>query len=190
MDEMPSGAAQLERGDMGCAPNAVSTHGCNERLSVRHLTNRASIEGILHDPWIKPKITRDGREPGFIDHPLVSYFGAYVDDRLLGVFVHIQFTEIEVEVHVALLREALPHSRKLAGLFLDRVFTDPKVTRATAHAIGSLKSAVNFGKKLGFEVEGIRRDACYQNNRLLPVVTLGLLREDWRRRRSHSSATL
>jgi hypothetical protein len=175
---------------MGRARNPLASHSGEQRLSIARIENRAAIERILRDPWIKPKITRDGREPGFIDHPLVSYFGAYVDGRLLGVFVHIQFTEIEVEVHVALLREALPHSRKLAALFMDEVFADPKVTRATAHAIGSLKSAVNFGKKLGFQYEGERRDACIQNNRLLPVITLGLLRSDWRRLRSHSSATL
>jgi hypothetical protein len=148
-------------------------------LSVRPLSDREAIERILSDPWIKPKITRDGREPSFIDHPLVRYFGAYVGEQLVGVFVHIQFTAIEVEVHVALLKEALPHSRKLAALFIDQVFTDPNVTRATAHAIGSLTSAVNFGKKLGFRLEGVRRDACVQNNRLLPVITLGMLRSEW-----------
>jgi hypothetical protein len=148
-------------------------------LDVCPLTDRAAIERILADPWIRPKITRDGRDPGFIDHPLVSYFGAFVGGELIGLFIHIRFTEIETEVHVALKRKALPHCRKLAALFIDHVFADPKVTRATAHAIGSLKSAVNFGKRLGFQVEGERRDACIQNNRLLPVITLGLLRSEW-----------
>jgi hypothetical protein len=180
---MPSVCAELGRRNVGSPRNALAPHSGEQRLSVSPLSDRGAIERILHDPWIKPKITRDGQEPGFIDHPLVNYFGAYVDGRLLGVFVHIQFTEIEVEVHVALLREALPHSRKLASLFIDEVFADPKVTRATAHAIGSLKSAVNFGKKIGFALEGVRRDACIQDGQLLSVITLGLLRCEWFRKR-------
>jgi hypothetical protein len=180
---MPSYVGQSERRNVGSSRNPLASHPCKQRLSIARLINRAAIEWVLHDPWIKPKITRDGREPGFIDHPLLSYFGAYVDGKLLGLFIHIQFTEIEVEVHVALLKEALPHSRKLAALFIDLVFADPKVERATAHAIGSLKSAVNFGKKLGFTFEGERRNACYQNNRLLPVISLGLLRNEWLERR-------
>lgn len=152
-------------------------------LAVAELTDRGAIERIFADPWVADKLRREGRDPGFIEHPLVSYFGAYIGDELVGVFTHIQFTRIEVEVHAALLPEALPHSRELGTLFLDSVFADPEVTRATAHIIGSLKSAVNYCLKLGFQIEGVRRDAVVQDRRLWPVVTLGLLRGEWFRKR-------
>lgn len=159
-------------------PRAIVQGGGGCRVGP--LTDRGAIDRILTDPWIAAKITRDGREPGFIDHPLVSYYGAWVDGRLVGVFTLIRFTDIEREVHAALLREALPHGRELGRLFLDIAFADPQVLRVTAHVIGSLPSAVNYCLKLGFKREGVRRDACVQNNRVWPVITLGLLRSEWR----------
>lgn len=151
------------------------------RCQVRPLNDRDEIDRIFADPWIARKISRDGQVPAFIDHPLVSYFGAYVNGELVGCFTHIQFTRIEVEVHAALLKEATRFGRRLGSLFLDQVFADQEVTRVTAHVAGSLPSAVNYCLKLGFRHEGARRDACVQKNRLWPVITLGLLRSEWRR---------
>jgi hypothetical protein len=147
-------------------------------LAVAPLSDVEAIDRILRDPWIAPKITYDGRDAAYVEHPNLDYFGAYVCGKLVGVFMRVRFTAIEVEVHAALLREALPYSRQLGRLFLDRIFADPGVLRVTAHTIGSLQSAVNYCLKLGFVREGERRNASIQNGRLLPVVTLGLLRED------------
>lgn len=147
-------------------------------LAVEPLADAEAIERILKDPWIAPKITHDGRGAAYIEHPNLDYFGAYAGGKLVGVFMRVRFTAIETEVHAALLREALPHSRELGRLFLDRVFSDEGILRATAHTLGSLKTAVNYCRKLGFVHEGERRNASIQNGRLLPVITLGLLRED------------
>lgn len=148
-------------------------------LRVEQTGSRMVIDAILADEWIAPKIEQNGQGAGYIDHPLVDYFGAWIDGRWAGVFTRIHFTDIESEVHAALLREALPYSRELGALFLDIVFAEPQVERATAHVIGSLTTAVNYCLKLGFQIEGVRRNACLQKSRLLPVITLGLLRNEW-----------
>lgn len=164
---------------MGRSANVQPLQFRHGNLSVRPLRDRAAVDRILADPWIAPKIEQNGRGAEYIDHPLLSYWGAYIDGGLVGVFTLIRFTDIEREVHAALLRKALPHSRELGRLFLDRVFADPQVLRATAHVIGSLTSAVNYCLRLGFQIEGVRRDACVQKTRVLPIVTLGLLRREW-----------
>ncbi|WP_398457425.1 hypothetical protein [Sphingomonas albertensis] len=145
-------------------------------LSVEPIHDRAVIDAVLSDPWVRAKIAQDDREPGYIDHPLVSYHGAYVDGALAGVFIAVQFTRWEVEVHAALLRPAIRHGRDLGRMFLASVFADPEVLRATAYVLGTLPSAANYCRRLGFVDEGVRRSACMVGGVPTDIVVLGLLR--------------
>ncbi len=145
-------------------------------LSVAPIHDRAAINAVLSYPWIRAKIAQDGREPGYIDHPLVSYHGAYIDGALVGVFIAVQFTRWEVEVHAALLRPAIRHGRDLGRMFLTFVFADPEVLRATAYVLGTLPSAANYCRRLGFVDEGARRSACMVGGVPTDIVVLGLLR--------------
>jgi RimJ/RimL family protein N-acetyltransferase len=86
-------------------------------------------------------------------------------------------------VHAGLKRRALPWSRQLAGLFLDRVFEPPQVLRATAYVMGDLPSAANFCRRVGFTDEGVRRNAIVKGGRILDCIVLGLLRSEWLERR-------
>ncbi|WP_380778079.1 GNAT family N-acetyltransferase [Sphingomonas sp. R86520] len=145
-------------------------------LSVQPIKDSAATNAILCNPWVHAKLAQDGREPGYIDHPLVSYHGAYVDGSLVGVFIAVQFTRWEVEVHAAMLRPAIPHGRALGRLFLDTVFATPDVLRATAYVLGSLPSAANYCRRLGFVDEGVRRSACMVGGVPTDIVVLGLVR--------------
>jgi RimJ/RimL family protein N-acetyltransferase len=145
-------------------------------LSVGPINDSDAANAILRDPWVRAKLAQDGREPGYIDHPLVSYHGAHVDGRLVGVFIAVQFTRWEVEVHAALLRAAIPHGRALGRLFLETVFADPDVLRATAYVLGTLPSAANYCRRLGFADEGVRRSACLVGGMPTDIVVLGLVR--------------
>lgn len=148
-------------------------------IDVRPLRSRAFVDRILTDPAIGPKIAHDDRSPGFIDHPSVSYCGGYVDGRLAAVFTAVQFSRWEVEVHGAVLPVALRHGRALGRLFLDRVFADPDVMRCTAYVLGSLPSAANWVRKLGFTDEGRRREACRVDGVACDVLVLGVTRGEW-----------
>lgn len=159
------------------------------RLTVQPLSDAAAIDAILADSWVRGKIEQDGREPGYIDHPLVSYHGAYTDGALVGVLIAVQFTRWEVEVHAALLKPAVRHGRDLGRLFLDTVFADPVVMRATAYVLGTLPSAANYCRRLGFADEGVRRSACLVGGAPTDIIVLGLLRDDYEAsERSHRGA--
>lgn len=125
------------------------------------------------------KLRHDGRDPGYITHPLVRYFGAYQHGELVGIFTAVDFTRWEVEVHVAVLPAAIRNARALCRLFLAVVFADPEVMRATAYVLGTLPSAANLCRKLGFVDEGRRRDACRVAGVATDVVVLGMTRRDW-----------
>lgn len=145
-------------------------------IEVRPLSDPEAIDAILRHPSVAGKVRHDGREPGYIDHPLVSYHGAYVDRALVGVFVAIRFSRWEAEVHAALLPRATRQGRALGLMFLDAVFADPEVLRCTGYVLSTLPSAANYCRKLGFEHEGTRRSACMVGGQVVDVLVMGLVR--------------
>jgi RimJ/RimL family protein N-acetyltransferase len=148
-------------------------------LAVAPLTDREAVDRILKSAPIGPKLRHDEREPGFIDHPLVTHWGAWLDGELVGVFLAVRFSRWEVEAHVGILPCALHASRELARLFLARIFEHPEIERVTAYVLGTLPSAGNFCGRLGFEYEGKRRGACRVGGTLCDVLIYGMTRQDW-----------
>lgn len=151
-------------------------------IAVAPLSDRIAIDRILQRESIASKIKRDGQYVGFVDHPLVSYHGAYINGALVGVFIAVRFSTWEREVHAALLPEALARSRDLARLFLDQMFADSEVLRVTGYVLATLPNAANFCRRLGFEHEGTRRSACRIGGRATDVLVMGLVREYWANR--------
>ncbi len=145
-------------------------------LDVRPLASPSVIHDVLTDPWVAQHIRHDAREPGYIEHPAMSYHGAYIDGELAGVFMAIAHTPWEIEVHAALLRQATRHGRALGRLFLDQLWQDAELMRVTAPVLSTLTSAANYCRKLGFQDEGVRRRACRVNGLPVDVIYLGLLR--------------
>jgi hypothetical protein len=146
-------------------------------LRVAPINDGAAIDQLLADPWVAARIRHDAREPGFIDHPALTYYGAYVDADLVGVFMAITHSPWEVEVHAALLRSATGHGRTLGQLFLDRLWRDPELMRITAPVLSTLPSAANYCRRLGFKDEGVKRRACKVDGQPADVIYLGLLRQ-------------
>lgn len=177
---MASDAALAGLGHVGRSRNPVlADRGGECRLSLAPLRDEREIDRILRDPWIAARLAHDDRAPGHIDHPAVSYFGAWVNGELKGVFICIRVTSCDVEVHAALKREAMPLGRAFGRMLLQRLFADPRLLRVTAHVLASLPTAVNYCRKLGFSVEGVRRDACLQKTSPVAVITLGCRRADF-----------
>jgi RimJ/RimL family protein N-acetyltransferase len=71
----------------------------------------------------------------------------------------------------------LPYSRDLARLYLSCIFEDDEIERVTAYVLGTLPSAANFCRRLGFEYEGARRNACRVDGVLTDVLIYGLTRQ-------------
>jgi len=147
-------------------------------LSLQPLTDQASLFALYSDPYIA-RVGHDHRPAAPIIHPAASYLGAYVDGVLVGAFLIIESGFIELDLHALLRRSALPYSRALGYLCIARAFANSAIQRVTAYVIEGLTSALNYCTKLGFMVEGFRRDACVQGGKLKGVHVLGLTRQDW-----------
>lgn len=140
---------------------------------------RPIIDGIVRDPYIAGRVRYDHREPGFIHHPDVTYYGTYVDDELVGVYCVIASGFIEVDVHAFLSRKALLHSVALGHLMAARIFADQEINRITAQIIEGLESVCNHCKRFGFVYEGFRRGAILKGGHPVGMHVLGLTRADW-----------
>jgi RimJ/RimL family protein N-acetyltransferase len=152
---------------------------------VSPLHDREAIERILRSPGVYEKLIHDGREPGYIDHHAASYWGAWHDEALVGVFLAVRFSQWEVEAHAALEPAAIRFGRDFARLFMARMFDDPRLERITAYVMGTLPSAVNFCKKLGLKEEGRRRNACMIGGTPCDVLIYGIIRSEFFTSRRH-----
>lgn len=148
-------------------------------LALHPLTDHAALAALYRDPYIA-RVGHDHRPATPVEHPAAQYVGAHVDGALVGAFLLIESGFIEIDVHALLTRRALPHSRALGRLVLDRIFADRTIERITAYVIEGLTAARNYCLKLGFKAEGFRRAACVQGGVLLGVHMLGMTRSDWK----------
>lgn len=144
-------------------------------------TVRAAVNSVFKHPQIAPLIAHDYREPGFILHPAARYLAARVGDALAGCFLLIDTDDLEVEMHAAILPAYVAHSRTLGRACLAHIFRDPRVQRVSAPVMADLPTARNYGLKLGFRIEGTRRNACQKRGRLIDVHALAITRQDWER---------
>lgn len=151
----------------------------SEQLSVKPLTDRAALDSLFADPYIA-RVGHDHRPAAYIDHPAVRYLGAWVGGSLVGAFCVIESAWIEWDLHVLLRRCALPHSRRLLRLCLDRLFSESPIERVTGYVLEGLESAKNYALRCGFVYEGFRRRAVSVGGRPVGIHVLGMTREDWR----------
>lgn len=147
-------------------------------LELRPLQDRDALAALYRDPYIA-RIGHDDRAAEPIHHPQVHYLGAHIDGELSGAFMLIESGFIELDVHALLRRRALPYSRALGRMCIAHAFANPAVERVTAYVIEGLNAARNYCLKLGFQFEGIRRNACRKSGVLLGVYILGITRNDW-----------
>jgi hypothetical protein len=153
-------------------------------LDVKIITDRRAIEWLYADPYIA-RVGHDHQDACYIDSDHAKYFGAYIDDELVGAFLAIYSGWIEVEIHSLLTKKACANSRNLGKLILEKIFESGFTQRITAYVLENLKSTRNYCIKLGFVDEGMRRDVCYKNGELMGVYTLGLTRKDWEKNGVH-----
>lgn len=147
-------------------------------LSVEPIKDLAAVSAICADPYVA-RAGHDHRPVGAIDDPHAHYLGAYVNGELVGTFLVIETGWVELDLHSLLTKKALPWCRELGKLCIAWCFGHPIIQRVTAQIIEGLESARNYCLRLGFKVEGFRRDAIQVNGTLRGVYVLGLTRKDW-----------
>jgi len=140
-------------------------------ISQQHLLE------VYQDPYIA-RVGHDHRPAAPIDHPNATYLSAWVGDSFAGAFLVIKQSAVELELHALLKKSALKQSRDLGMSCLAWAFAQP-ILRVTAYIIEGLEAVKNYCLKLGFKLEGCRRNACVQNGVIKDVYVLGMTRQEW-----------
>jgi len=140
-----------------------------------------NLQEIYSDPYISV-VAHDDRPFEPITHQLVKYVSAFMDGEFMGAFMVVQFSKTEIEIHSLLKKSAIKYSRLLGNEVIHFVFNMYKPLRITAHIIGGLNKAMNYVEKLGFSLEGIRRDGCVKNSKTTDIYTYGLTKKQWEKR--------
>lgn len=142
-------------------------------LSIEETYDSEIINRFYSDEFIYNGVKRDGLENCFISHPDIHYLLCRIDGVEVGFFIAAASSTIDWEMHVCLTKAAIPKSRELAKMALDWVWSCGPI-RVTVPVVK--QSTVNFCKRLGFEVEGIRRSGTMIDGKLHDVTFLGLLK--------------
>lgn len=114
---------------------------------------RELVERVLSDPAIARRLMTDRGPAAYVAHPSIRYLSALVAGRVLGFFALVRRSLETIEIHVALLREALPAARRLGRLAVTQAFSDPTVQRVVALVLEGLESARNYAVRCGFVLE-------------------------------------
>ena len=144
-------------------------------LSIEETYDEELINSFYADKFIYNGVKRDGVQTGFREHPAIHYLLCSIDGKKAGFFIAVESSEIDWEMHACLMKWATPHSRTLAQMAIDWVWERGPI-RITVPVVS--RSTVNFCKRLGFEIEGVRRNGAMIDGMLRDVTFLGLLKWD------------
>lgn len=146
-----------------------------EGITIEHLVD------VYSDVFIA-RIAHDHRPHYPVFSPEATYVSAWVEGVFSGAFLAIKASDIELDVHVLLMRSAVKHSRELGEEFLRWCFAKPGVLRLTGYIPDWIPTARNHCEKMGFTYEGTRRSALVRNGQPRGMWTMGLLRDEWEAR--------
>lgn len=154
----------------------LSNHFINDARISEGITPE-HLAQVYAEPTIQ-KVGHDHRPASPVHHPLATYLSAWIGEQFAGAFLSIRQSAVEFELHVLLLPAAVRQARDLGRACLAWAFAQP-IQRVTAYVIDGLDSARNYCIRLGFKVEGCRRQACMKNGVARDVHILGMTRQDW-----------
>jgi len=73
------------------------------------------------------------------------------------------------------------YGTEAAGLLIEYAFCQLNLRRTSSLVYDFNERSLGMHRKLGFEIEGRRRQAIFKNNRYADEVILGLLKEEWKK---------
>ena len=142
-------------------------------LSIEETYDEELVNSFYADKFIYNGVKRDGIKACFRSHPAIKYLLCKVDGRSVGFFVVAAGSAIDWEAHVCLSKLAIPYGRQFGSMVIEWIWKQGAI-RITVPTIKT--STVNFCKRLGFDVEGVRRNGAMIDGTLHDVTFLGLLK--------------
>jgi RimJ/RimL family protein N-acetyltransferase len=121
--------------------------------------------------WIKPKAHL------YSDNEKFSYIGIIEDDKILGVILFSDYDGNNIFVHVA-LDTPRACQRKVIKLMFDYIFNQAGCGRATATCNNSNERIKKLIEGVGFEQEGLMKNAMQIDDTYVDAAVYGMLKEN------------
>lgn len=150
-----------------------------ETLTLSTKITEHQLKELYSDPYIINASKEDNEDFEPIIHPLVTYYGTFVNNVFKGAFLHIKYDTHEIEIHSLLKKDILKYSRDFGTLMLKEIFRDKKIQRATSFLANDMNTVKNYLVKMGFKLEGLKRKAIFKNNEFKDVCMYGITRDEW-----------
>jgi RimJ/RimL family protein N-acetyltransferase len=147
----------------------------SSRIEFYEVTDEAQVNGILLDEYVKRGVNDDLSTFVYKDMENLQYIGCYVDGDLAGIFYTMKLSQMEIESHIALLKEYRPYARQIAKEYTDMIFNQGYL-RITTYIPDFNRSVVNMCLKIGFKLEGVMRRCCYRDGKLYDKYVMGFLK--------------
>lgn len=122
------------------------------------------------------KLSHDHFELRHICHPMVKYYSVFSYGEFMGAYMVIESSPIDFEAHMMLLPKIGVYQRKATRMMADILFE--KTDRITTVIIDGMETAKNHVKKIGFKLEGIKRESFQVNGVKKDGYIYGLLKTD------------
>ena len=123
--------------------------------------------------WIKPKAHL------YSDNDKFSYIGIIEDEEILGVILFSDYDGNNIFIHVA-LDTPRACQRKVIKLMFDYAFNQAGCGRVTATCDNSNDRIKKLVEGVGFEKEGLMRNAMQIDETYVDTVIYGMLKENCR----------
>lgn len=137
-----------------------------------------NLDNLYSDQYIL-KAGQDNRPLSPVLHPLATYLTMTVSGVFAGAYLLIRHTALEFEIHSLLKKKFVQYSRGFVQIALAWAFSHKEVERVTAYVTSDMNTVKNFCLKVGFQLEGIRRNACLKSGKLCDIYMFGIVRADW-----------
>ncbi len=110
------------------------------------------------------------------------YIGFYIGDYLIG-FTSIKAINRHVmEVHINIKKKYRGYAYIFSNKILSNLFSDPEINRIESSIPDVRKDVLIIVHKLGFIIEGVKRQSFLKDGEWHNLNIIGLLREDYGKR--------
>lgn len=147
-------------------------------IEIREGLDLESLAFIYMQPEIK-KTGYDGNPAYPVFGENCTYLGCFVNEDLLGAYLMVRCSDYEFDVHSLILDRGLYFSRHFCELMLEWTFRHTQILRLSGYVVEDLLTMRNHAMKMGFELEGFRRDALMIDGKPKGLHVLGITRKDW-----------
>jgi len=153
-------------------------HSTRQQCFLKAISGENAFQ--LLDDELKSRILQDGVSLTIMPNDFV-YIGCFKGRNPAGFISLKKVTKTTIEIHINIQKKYRGYARIFSNQVLDNLFKDPLINRIESNIPIIYPDVIKFVQKLGFIIEGEKRESFLKDGNLHNLITIGLLRGDYGR---------